>query len=335
MQIDPIDRGAVGALHRIYVAVGHADDPDAFVAAPLEEVQELLAAPTARFAFTGFLGIEAGRAVASGWCAVAIKDAPCLALLTPRVPPEHRRRGHGTRMLRTMERHASSRGRTLFRAAAVWAAAHGPDGTSSPAVQFAASNGWELALTNTRLTLRLPSDPGRLEKQIAERAARRHGYTTRSWVGPVPNDLLAGWAVLHAAVSADAPHGTLDHQPESADGAAIRDDERILKRSGRVKVNAAAISPAGEVVAYSSLLTKLGSPDPAYQQGTIVQSDHRGRGLGAVVKVQALRLLELTRPEISAVITENAQANKHMLALNRALGYLPVLYSGDFQKHAS
>ena len=332
--VDPGDASAVAALYRIYVEVGLADNPDGFVAAPLEEMREVLRAPTARFAFTGFLAVESGEPVASGWCAFGIKDAPHLAHLTPRVPPGHRGHGYGTRVLQAMERFASSRGRTLFQASAVWPAEHGPDGSSSAPVQFALRNGWALELTNVRLRLLLPTDQQALDALVARRLTQRSGYTTRRWVGSVPEELLAGWAVLHAAVSGDAPHGALEHQLELPDPAAIRDDERILEQTGRVKVNAAAIAPNGEVVAYSSILTRVEAPDPAFQQGTIVRRDHRGLGLGTLVKVQALRLLESTRPDIPAVVTENAQDNQHMLALNQAIGCVPVLYSGDFQKHA-
>ncbi len=323
----------MAALHRIYVTVGRADDPEAFVAAPVEEILECLREPTARFAFTAFLGLEDGEAVASGWCALALADAPQLAYATPRVLPEFRRRGYGSRVLAAMERHAGAHGRTCLQSLAVWSADHGPDGSGSAPAGFAAAHGFGLAKANIRLRLELPSDPARLDALLGERAAGRVGYTTRAWVGPVPAELLPGWAVLHAVLSADEPHGALERPEETSNPNTIRDDERILARSGQVKVNAAVLSPAGETVAYSSISTRIGSPEAAFLRGTVVHRGHRGLGLGALAKVQALRLLERTRPDISAVITENDQENTHILELNRAMGFLPVLYSGAFQKH--
>ncbi len=322
----------MAALHRIYVTVGRADNPETFVAAPPEEIRECLRAPTARFAFTAFLGIEDGEAVASGWCALALANAPQLAYTTPRVLPDLRRRGHGSSVLAAMERHARAHGRALLQSTAVWSADHGHDGSGSAPVGFALAHGFELAQVGVRLRLDLPADRGRLDALLRERAARRVGYTTRAWVGPVPEELLPGWALLHAALSADEPHGDLERPAEPADPDAIRDDERILEQSGRVKVNAAAFSPAGEIVAFSSILTRIGVADQAFQQGTVVDRRHRGRGLGALAKVQALRLLERTRPDITTVVTENAQENSYILDLNRAVGCVPVLYSGDFQK---
>ncbi len=331
--VDPSDATAVAALHRIYVTVGQADNPQTFVAAPVAEIREVLAAPTARLEFTAFLGFAGDEPVASGWAALGRRDAPHLAYLTPRVLPQQRRRGHGSRVLAAMERHAAAHGRTLLLSSAVWAAEHGPDGSGSAPVGFAAARGFRLAHTSVRLKLELPTDRGRLDALLAQRAARRAGYTTRSWVGPVPQELLAGWAVLHAMLSEDEPHGELERPAETPDPDAIRDDERILAESGRVKVNAAVLSPAGALVAFSSILTRIRAPDAAFQQGTVVDRNHRGRGLGALAKVAALRLLEETRPDITAVVTENAQDNGHILELNRAVGCVPVLYSGDFQRH--
>ncbi|WP_249012014.1 GNAT family N-acetyltransferase [Conexibacter sp. DBS9H8] len=291
--VDPNEMDAVAAFHRIYVTVGEADNPDTFVAAPLEEIHDLLAIASARFACRGLLALEDGAPVASGLCALDLKDEPERALLTPRVLPGHRRRGHGTRVLEHLERRAVAHGRSLLQATAVWSSAH-PNGATAAPARFAAARGWALALTNVRLRLALPSDAEQITTVVAERAGRREGYTT-------------------------------------VDPDAIRDDERHLARSGRVKINAAALSPTGEVVALSSILTRPDGPGPAHQQGTVVDEAHRGRGLGAVVKAAALEQLERTRPDIRAVITETAQDNGPMLALNRALGWVPVLSSGDFQ----
>jgi len=329
---DPSDGAAVAALHRIYVTVGQADNPQSFVASPAAELREVLATPTARFDFTAYLGYEDGEPVASGWAALGRNDASHLAYLTPRVLPAHRRRGHGSRVLAAMERHAADHGRTLLLAMAVWAAEHGPDGSGSAPVGFATARGYQLAHTGVRLRLELPTDRSRLDALLAQRAARREGYTTRAWVGPVPEELLGGWAVLHAALSQDEPHGGLERPAETPDPDVIRDDERILAESGQVKLNAAALSPVGEIVAFSSIRTRIDSPDAAFQQGTVVHRNHRGRGLGALAKVQALRLLERTRSDITAMVTENAQDNGYILALNRAVGCVPVLYSGDFQR---
>jgi GNAT superfamily N-acetyltransferase len=326
------DLDAVADFHRIYAEVGAADNPESFVESPVEEIRQVLSSPSARFSFTAFLGTLDGEPVASGWCATDLKDDRRLAHLTPRVLPRHRRNGYGTRMLEVMERHAADLGRTLFQASAVWGAEHGPDGASSAPVQFASSNGWQLGLANTRLRLTLPADRKLAESLLAQRADRRSGYRTRSWSGPVPEELLADWAVLHAALSEDAPRGLLAQQTEAVDSAAIRDDERILSSSGKVKFNAVAISAEGDLVAFSSIVVRTDTATPAFQQGTIVRREHRGHGIGALVKVAALRLLEHHRPDIPAVITENAQDNQHMLGLNRALGFVPVLHSGDFQK---
>ncbi len=333
--IDPANLREVATFHGIYVEVGRFDNPDGFVASPVEEIAECLRAPTDRFSFAAFLGWAGEEAVASGWAAADVKDDARLIHLLPRVLPGHRQAGLGSAMLELMEEYATRLGRTLFHSTGVWDASHGPDGVGSAPVEFAAKHGWKLGLTSTRFRLLLPTRTERLDALGAERKARRQGYTIRAWSGPVPDELLSDWALLEARLSEDAPRGSLASRTETASTEAVRDDERILARTGRVKFNAVAISPGGELVAYSNVIVRAATSEPGFQWGTFVRREHRGRGLGAAVKIAALGLLERSRPDVPAVITENARSNRHMIRLNQALGCVPVLYSGQFQKHAA
>lgn len=237
-------------------------------------------------------------------------------------------------MLHAGERHATRLGRALRHANGVWQAGFGPHGTGSAPVEFARHHGWALGLPDVRSTLFLPADAERLDALLAERAERRRGYAIRAWSGTVPDELLSGWAHLEATLTRDALRGELVSRTEKPSAEAVRDDERILARTGQTKLQAAAFSPDGELVAYSAMIVHGSGPRPAFQWGTIVRAEHRGRGLGAAVKVAALRLLERERPDVRTIITENAQANGPMIALNEALGFGPVLYAGLFQKHA-
>jgi len=59
----------------------------------------------------------------------------------------------------------------------------------------------------------------------------------------------------------------------------------------------------------------------AYQWGTLVSPAHRGHRLGLAIKVANLRLLQRTHPQITTVVTYNADVNAHMVAVNERLGY--------------
>ena len=53
------------------------------------------------------------------------------------------------------------------------------------------------------------------------------------------------------------------------------------------------------------------------------------------VKVANLRRLQQTQPQISTVVTYNADVNAPMVAINDALGFRPVAYMGELQKKLS
>ena len=62
----------------------------------------------------------------------------------------------------------------------------------------------------------------------------------------------------------------------------------------------------------------------AYQWDTIVERDHRGHGLGLVIKANNLALLCETALGVRWVNTWNALSNTHMVAVNDRLGFVPV-----------
>jgi RimJ/RimL family protein N-acetyltransferase len=178
----------------------------------------------------------------------------------------------------------------------------------------------------------LPVDDGLLGG-LAEDAAGSHAaYTLRSWSGPVPDDLLQGWAEITSTLATEAPTGELELEPEAVSTDAVREREVTIERQGRTKYNTVALSGTGEVVAYTDLATTVHEPGRAYQWGTLVHRAHRGHRLGVAVKVANLRLLQRERPDITRLTTYNAEVNRHMIEVNEAIGFRPVARLGDFQK---
>jgi hypothetical protein len=85
-------------------------------------------------------------------------------------------------------------------------------------------------------------------------------------------------------------------------------------------------------VAYTVLNWRAGVPDSIAQQDTLVQSEHRGRRLGLLIKVANLRRAQTRWPAARSVLTWNANENQHMLAINIALGFKPAGFEGEWQK---
>ena len=213
-----------------------------------------------------------------------------------------------------------------------WAYDSGSDGEGASGPGFARAVGYDLALSEVQRELRLPVDEQLLERLAVGAAPAHAAYSLRSWVGPVPDDLLRGWAELTSTLVTEAPTGDLEIEQEAVDPAAIREREAVVERQGRTKYNTVALDADGTVVAYSDLATTVHEPGRAYQWGTLVRPQDRGHRLGVVVKVANLRLLQGERPDIVRLTTYNAEVNRHMIGVNEAMGFAPVARLGDFQK---
>ncbi len=175
-------------------------------------------------------------------------------------------------------------------------------------------------------------DPALLDRLAAEAAPHHTAYSLRSWVGPVPDDLVQSFAELVALLMVEAPTGELEREPESADVDALRRSEELLRDQGRTVFNTVAVDADGVVVAYTNLGISAPDPGNAFQWGTLVRRADRGHRLGMAVKVANLRLLSEHEVPAVRMHTWNAGVNDHMIGINERLGFRPVERNGEFQK---
>lgn len=331
-EVDPADDAAFAAWHHVYEVAERHELGDVAPVWQLEELRALMQDRGSHSWCGGWAGVVDGETVAAGWMRTPLLDNLELAEVAVHVLPEHRRRGHGSAVLAHLEDVARHRDRRVLNALASWPYDAGTDGAGACAPSFASACGWSLALSEVQRELALPVEDGVLDR-LADDAARAHAaYTLRSWSGPVPDDLLAGWAALTSSLTTEAPTGDLDLEPEAVSTEAVREREATLERQGRTKYNTVALDADGVVVAYTDLATTVHEPGRAYQWGTLVRRDHRGHRLGVAVKVANLQLLERERPDVQRLTTYNAEVNAHMIAVNEALGFRPVARLGDFQR---
>jgi RimJ/RimL family protein N-acetyltransferase len=73
---------------------------------------------------------------------------------------------------------------------------------------------------------------------------------------------------------------------------------------------------------------------PAYaeQHDTSVVRAHRGHRLGLLLKAEMMLWLAEEEPQLERVYTNNAESNRHMIAVNDRLGYRPVGRILQFQR---
>ncbi|UFN43835.1 GNAT family N-acetyltransferase [Nocardioides okcheonensis] len=331
-ELDVHDDAAFDAWHAVYAAAERHDLDDFATVWQVEELRVAMRATASHSCSGGWSGHLDGEVVAAGWMRTPLLDNLELAEVAVHVLPHARRRGVGSAVLDVLESAAAARGRRVLTGLCGWPSAAGPGGDGASGPSFARVRGYDLALTEVQRELWLPVDDAVLARLADDAAPAHAAYTLRSWVGPVPDDLLAGWAALTSSLATEAPTGDLDLEPEAVSTEAVREREATLVAQGRTKLNTVALTGDGEVVAYTDLATTVHEPGRAYQWGTLVQTAHRGHRLGIAVKVANLRLLQRERPDIVRLTTYNAEVNTHMVAVNEALGFRPVAWLGDFQK---
>jgi GNAT superfamily N-acetyltransferase len=331
--VDAYDEEAIAAWHGVLDAVDRADRPETADTWSLDELRAEMRQVSGYWRRLAFVARDGDVAVGAAWLALSLQDNLHRAEIFAAVLPAHRRRGIGSSLLAHLEGVAREGGRTVAGSEADWPPTAGPEGAGGPGPEFLRARGYEQVLLDVQRRLPLPVADDLLDRLAADAAARVGEHTLRSWVGPVPDEHVAGWAELDASLETEAPTGGLDLEPRAAGIAKVREDEELLEAQGRTSYATVALDVAGEVVAYTQIVVSRDGSGNAYQEGTLVRGDHRGHRLGLAVKVANLRLLqEAGLDGVERLVTYNAASNEHMVGVNDLLGYQAVEWSGEFQK---
>jgi len=329
--LDAADPAAMAAWHAAYHAA-HVAGRAYSTPWMLEEMRADLTADRPGSRSLGFSGHVDGTLVTTGLLGLPLMDNLHAADVEVHTHPAHRGRGHGSRMLEHLEGVAREHGRRTLRSEAVTPYAGAADGSGHPHADFLLHRGFTFALGDVMRVLDLPADE-RLLQRLADEAAPRHaGYRIRQFAGPVPEDIVEPFGALVGAVQTEAPTGELDVEPEVFDAARIRADEEVFAASGRTKYTTVAVAPDGTVVAFSEVAVPAHDPGRVYQWGTLVLREHRGRRLGQATKAHNLLWLQRERADLTLLVTYNAEVNRHMIAVNEAMGFRPVERLGEYQR---
>jgi GNAT superfamily N-acetyltransferase len=139
-----------------------------------------------------------------------------------------------------------------------------------------------------------------------------------------PRALAAGFAAARAALAGPRPDGRRT-PPGKAEGAGAA--ERLLT----VAALAGPDDEVAEVAGWTRLVLPADAGEPARQLDTAVLPDHRGHGLGLWLKATMLRRVREADPAVAEITTGTADDNRHMHALNAALGYRPLRRTVDYR----
>lgn len=247
-----------------------------------------------------------------------------------RVDPAARRRGVGRALADRVVELAAEADRTL-----VLAEAHLPadEREDHGHARFARACGFEVANVEVVRHLTLPVPDDRLSAWLESTGAEAAGYRVETFAGAVPDALVASLSVLLGQLSVDAPSGTIDFDEEVMTPERYAAQVETARAMGRTRLETVALAPDGEVAAQSTLLVPDG-PDrtDVEQWGTFVHRGHRGRRLGLAVKAANLRAAQQAAPHARVVVTQNAEDNPWMVAINEQIGFRPVELTAEFAR---
>lgn len=283
-----------------------------------------------------------GSVVGRTFLSLPMEAGSQVAQLHVDVLPEHWGHGIGPVVATLMEDRAREHGRTVLQ---VWSGhTRFDDPPYEPATgvgsvprdnatRFLLRQGYSLEQVYRASALDLREPHPRIDELLAEARAAASGYRYVSWMAPTPPQWRDDYAYLKSRMSTDAPSGDLDVDEEAWDAdRVVRLEDVVLAQGYTILVGAAQHIASGRLVAFTELAVLGEHSGNTDQFDTLVQADHRGHRLGMLVKGETLARWRELVPESPMITTNNAEENRPMLAVNEAMGFIPVQRSGAWQK---
>ncbi|MFF9050398.1 GNAT family N-acetyltransferase [Streptomyces erythrochromogenes] len=232
------------------------------------------------------------------------------------VRPEARRRGVGTALWERVREELLADGRTSVAAML---------DLGGPGQAFAEAMGFENVLPMAWYVQDVPAggagaSPAGATADGPAQPPATAGYELLTWYGLVPDAWAPAAAAAHAAME-DAPTGDMDERIQTWTPERLHTLQQLILDRGGDMITVAAVTPGGEVAAYTEIVL----PDPAgtsaLQYDTVVVPAHRGHGLGRAVKRHMAAQAAARHPQLRRIATTVADENGPMRAVNEALGY--------------
>jgi len=173
-------------------------------------------------------------------------------------------------------------------------------------------------------------DEDALARWRAEALATGHGLRLEIHAGRVPFERLATLMAPLSALLEDAPTTGLARAPMRFELEDFRAWYAEIDRRGGEHFLVLLLD-GDEVAAVCDASWNQLYPDRMFQRLTAVARHWRGKGLAKGVKAVMLQLVRERHPGVVMAVTQNAEVNAPMLAINRQLGFAPHRHDGAYQ----
>lgn len=329
-ELDPFDGDQMAQYHAV---CEESERHESRYACPemLEDLAIRFRSPSEYEKRLGFFARQDRKIVAAGFVLLPLRDNVSLADVDVQVLPAHRRKGLGTRLAMHLGEVARAHDRTVWNGWLYGRDLDEPEGTVKPGEHFATRLGMSLKLLDVQRRLPLPVPVERLQALLDTAAERHAGYSFASWVDHCPDEHIPAYCELKSAMNILTPLGDLEVEEQHWDEGRVREEEAMLSAGGRSRSVVVAVAPDGSLAGHNELVLSDHEPDVAWQWDTLVLRPHQGHRLGLALKVLNLREVQAAHPERTHVRTFNADSNAHMVAVNEAMGFVPVSYLGEWQ----
>ena len=312
--LDPGDEQALAELHELECACFPVDRPHV----PAPTLAETTVEWTRAYPCSVQVSLLAradGRLAGCASLNLPVADNTANAFVDIVTHPDLRRRGVGTALASVAIKTLRERGRTVAIASVR---------SDGPGVPFAAALGAREQLGRLRNMVYLDTlDTDAIGGLLAEATTRAAGYELVQMTGPVPAGYLDPVAAMYEVMN-DAPLESDALEDEKWTAQRVVDlDEWLAARGDRVYTILATRNETGQPAGMTRIAVRA-TGDLAIQLDTAVAAAHRGHHLGILMKASMLRWLLAAEPQVRRITTFNAASNAHMIAVNKALGFVPV-----------